>query len=212
MSLKLRCIRCRMVEDLCVCAVFPSLKLKTRVVTLIHHREYWKPSNTGHLVRIALENSLVKVRRDPINYLETAHLLKPDMVNLALFPSGDSQELSPKFVRSLSGPVNLIVPDGSWRQASKMIVRDPVLRGLPRVFLPASGEPSQYRLRVETREEGLATFEAIARVLGVLEGDPVRKQLEEGFKIFTDRLLWARGRLPLAEAAPSLRGTPHHKE
>jgi DTW domain-containing protein YfiP len=198
-----------MVEDLCVCEVFPSLKLKTRVVTLIHHKEYWKPSNTGHLVRIALENSLVKVRRDPINYVETAHLLQPEAVNLALFPSKDSQELSPKFIRSLKGPINLIVPDGSWRQASKMIVRDPVLRGLPRVFLPASGEPSVYRLRVETREEGLATFEAIARVLGVIEGDDVRDQLEKAFRIFTDRLLWARGRLPLAEAAQSLLGTRH---
>jgi DTW domain-containing protein YfiP len=75
--------------------------------------------------------------------------------------------------------------------------------------LPASGEPSVYRLRVETREEGLATFEAIARVLGVIEGDDVRDQLEKAVRIFTDRLLWARGRLPLAEAAQSLLGTRH---
>lgn len=212
MSLKLRCIRCRMVVDLCVCEVFPRLDLKTRIVTLIHHREYWKPSNTGHLARLALTNSLVKVRRDPINYLETAHLINPERENLVLFPSDDAQELTPRFVKKLKRPVTLFVPDGSWRQASKMICRDPALRALPRVVVPAGGAPSVYRLRAETREEGMATFEAMARALGAFEGDGVRDELERAFRVFTDRLLWARGRLPFAEAADSLRNTPHYTE
>ena len=58
----------------------------------------------------------------------------------------------------------------------------------------------------------MATFEAMARALGVLEGDKVRVQLEDAFRIFTDRLLWARGRLPFAEAAESLRATAHYTE
>lgn len=212
MSLKLRCIRCRMAVDLCVCEVFPRFKLETRIVTLIHHREYWKPSNTGHLAGLALENSLVKVRRDPINYTETAHLFHPDHTNLVLFPSDDAEVLTPKFLRKLKRPITLVVPDGSWRQASKMVARDPVLRALPRVVIPAGGAPSVYRLRVETRVEGMATFEAIARALGCIEGSEIQKALEDSFRVLTDRLLWARGRLPIAEAVYSLKNTPHYQD
>lgn len=196
-----------MVLDLCVCDIFPRLDLPTRLIVLIHARENWRPSNTGHLARLALRNSKVVVRKDPIDYAHTATLVGDPKNAVVLFPRENAQALTPELVASLPRPLTLICPDGSWRQASKMVVRDPVLRALPRVFLPFSGRASVYRLRVETRPEGLATFEAIARALGAIEGAEVAERLEQAFRIYTDRALWARGRLSLAEAKASLAGT-----
>jgi tRNA pseudouridine65 synthase len=60
-----------------------------------------------------------------------------------------------------------------------------------RVALVA-GEPSRYHLRNEPREGGLATFEAIARALGVLESHAVRQQLEALFARMVERTLLTR--------------------
>ena len=42
--------------------------------------------------------------------------------------------------------------------------------------------------------DGLATFEAIARALGILEGVGIQHELEKVFTMLVDRLLWARGK------------------
>jgi hypothetical protein len=65
------------------------------------------------------------------------------------------------------------------------------------VSLPAA-EPSEYRLRFEPQPGGLATMEAIARALGILEGAPVQRALEQLFRVVVDRTLWSRGALPAA--------------
>jgi DTW domain-containing protein YfiP len=62
------------------------------------------------------------------------------------------------------------------------------------VKLPA-GAPSEFRLRHEHRENGMSTFEAIARSLGIIEGANVQQELEAIFKIRVERTLWSRGKL-----------------
>jgi DTW domain-containing protein YfiP len=97
--------------------------------------------------------------------------------------------------------VTLIVPDGNWRQASRVRQRVGGLRDVPCVSLPA-GAPSRYRLRAEAHDTGLATIEAIARALGLLEGDNgprVRDTLALVFAAMVDRTLWSRGMLRTAD-------------
>lgn len=57
------------------------------------------------------------------------------------------------------------------------------------------GPPSIYRLRQETQAGGLATLEAIARALGILEGASIQRELERVLRIMVERTLWARGAL-----------------
>jgi DTW domain-containing protein YfiP len=72
------------------------------------------------------------------------------------------------------------------------------LRDVPCVSLEPDA-PTSYRLRTETRVEGLATIEAIARAFGVLEGAHVRTALELVFRAMVERTLWSRGALGTAE-------------
>lgn len=187
----LRCPRCRMHGSLCVCALFPRIETRTRLVLVIHRIEARKPSNTGRLAAECLTNCQVLVR----GHASTPSApLAPDPASqsLLLFPHDDAVPLERFFASSL--PVTLIVPDGTWRQASKVRQRVPGFRDVPCVSLPPD-EPSIYRLRAEAHDHGLATAEAIARALGILEGPHVRRALEHVFRAMVERTLWSRGEI-----------------
>jgi DTW domain-containing protein YfiP len=88
--------------------------------------------------------------------------------------------------------MTLVVPDGTWRQAGKMCRRLPWMAGLRRVALP-EGPPTEYRLRAEVVAGGLATAEAIARALGILEGPAVQGEIERVLRLMVERTLLTRG-------------------
>ena len=48
-------------------------------------------------------------------------------------------------------------------------------------------------LRAESSEFGMSTLEAIARALGVIEGDEVEKKLLEVYQVKLERTLIGRG-------------------
>ena len=67
-------------------------------------------------------------------------------------------------------PKRLVVLDGTWSQAKKLLTSNPRLAALPKLsFQPA--EPGRYRIRKEPTDQHLSTIEATAAVLGALEGD-----------------------------------------
>jgi hypothetical protein len=72
-------------------------------------------------------------------------------------------------------PRTVIVVDGTWSQARKVIRLNPFLSSLPRLaFTPE--RPSNYRIRAEPSEECVSTIEAVVHLLGALEGAPERFQ------------------------------------
>ncbi|HEX7603364.1 MAG TPA: tRNA-uridine aminocarboxypropyltransferase, partial [Polyangiaceae bacterium] len=123
-----------------------------------------------------------------------------DAQPLLLFPHEGAVPLSD--YAASTRPVTLIVPDGTWRQASKVRKRVPGLEGVPCVTLPA-GPPSLYRLRAEAHETGLATIEAIARAIGIVEGPvvgpDVQARIERVFLAMVERTLWVRGDVETAD-------------
>lgn len=175
--------------SLCVCAELPRVDTRTKLALFIHRIEDRKPTNTGRLAAHCLTNSEVFVRGDesapsaPFTWDERTQ-------PVFLFPREDAVPIS-TFASSVV-PVTLIVPDGTWRQAFKVRKRIPGLSDVPCVSLPP-GPPTSYRLRAETQDHGLATIEAIARALGVLDGPAVQAALERAFQMMVERTLWARG-------------------
>jgi DTW domain-containing protein YfiP len=188
-----------MLGGLCVCDLVPRprLETRTRLVLIIHRYEDRKPTNTGRLAAACLANSEVIVRGH--EWQPTPPFAcPPDTQPLLLFPHEGSLPLTELAIPRR--PVTLIVPDGNWRQASKVRQRVPGLRDVPCVSLPP-GAPSDYRLRTEAHEAGLATIEAIARAFGLLEGGAgprVQASLEFVFRAMVDRTLWSRGRVRTA--------------
>jgi DTW domain-containing protein YfiP len=170
----------------------PRIETRTRLVLVIHRYEDRKPTNTGRLATECLANSEVIVRGHA-SHPTPPFACAPGTQPLFLFPHEDASPLTELAVGPR--PVTLVVPDGNWRQASKVRHRVPGLRDVPCVSLPV-GAPSRYRLRTEAHEAGLATIEAIARALRLLEGEEgprVQAALELVFGAMVDRTLWSRG-------------------
>ena len=196
-----RCRVCRLHETLCICALVPRLATRTRVVVVMHEAEARKPTNTGSLaVRCLTNGALVALpdRDQPGAPRARALELAPDANAVLLFPALDALPLSRD---DGGGARTLVVPDGTWRQARKMRTRVPGLDALPCVTLPTdaggASAPTQYRLRNEGRPGGLATLEAIARALAILEpgGAAVADAMLAVFRVMVERTLWMRGEL-----------------
>ena len=194
-----RCPRCLLHKSVCLCALVPSLATRTRLVLVIHRDEERKPTNTGALAVRCLSNSELVRRGEEAGVGLQA--FSPEVQPLLLFPHEDARPLA-EFV-GCARPISLVVPDGTWRQASKVRKRELALADVPCVTLPP-GAPTIYRLRREPREGGLATMEAIARAFGVLEGPAIEEQLMHIFRVMVDRTLWIRGQLDGARVTGGL--------
>ncbi len=187
----LRCKGCLLHPSLCICSLVPRLETRTKLLLVIHRIEKRKPSNTGRLGADCLVNSEILVRGQE-DAPTPAFVPAPGTQPLFLYPAEDAVPIT-RFASSPL-PVTLIVPDGTWRQASKVRNRVPGFKDVPCVSLPPDA-PSIYRLRSEAHAHGLATVEAIARAFGVLEGPVVRSAIEHVFRAMVDRTLWSRGEL-----------------
>jgi DTW domain-containing protein len=189
-----RCECCRMHRTLCICALVPRLATRTRLAVLLHYREARKPTNTGQLAARCLVRGSVEIVGDQDRPLRLPAIGQDELAVL-LYPGDDAVPIS-DFAGSAK-PIVLIVPDGTWRQASKMRRRIPGLGALPCVTVPEA-RATEYRLRAELRADGLATFEAIAQALLVLEGEAgpaIEAAMTSVFRVMVDRTLWFRGAL-----------------
>jgi len=164
------CADCRRPVSVCYCAHVTKIPTKTRVVVLQHPRERDMPIGTARMATLCLPNAelhegvrwddeaLGRVLDDP---------LRPAVL---LYPGEGAKDVlaSPPI-----GSVTLVVVDGTWWQARKIVRANPRLQALPRyAFTPPS--PSDYRIRKEPAAAYVSTIEALVYVLGALEGDPAR--------------------------------------
>jgi DTW domain-containing protein YfiP len=159
-----RCERCLRPATHCLCSLIPQLDSRTRVLVLQHPSEANHALNTARLAVLGLRNAQLRVG-EVFDDLET--LLNPEGYRACLlFPGEGASTLAADSPESL--PTLLVVPDGTWRKARKLLHMNPLLAALPRVTLgpvPAS----RYRLRKAPGPEALSTLEAITHALQTLE-------------------------------------------
>ncbi|CAM3784407.1 DTW domain-containing protein YfiP [Ectopseudomonas alcaliphila] len=134
------------------------------MLILQHPSEVGHALNTARLAALGLRHAELRVGEvfDDLPQL----FAQPDYRACLLFPGDDAAALTgyaPK-----EKPLLLVVPDGTWRKARKLLHLNPLLAALPRVSLNAAA-PSRYRLRKAPEEGALSTIEAIAAALDVLE-------------------------------------------
>ena len=198
-----RCVTCRMHTTLCICALVPRLATRTRLALVVHQGEIHKPTNTGQLAARCLERSTVTITGGRDQHPELPPVARDEQAVL-LYPDDDAVPIA--HYAEAGRPIVLVVPDGTWRQASKMRRRMPELAALPCVSLPEAAA-TEYRLRAEHRAGGLATFEAIARALCVLEGaagPAIEAAMLAVFRVMVDRTLWFRGALRNADVTDGI--------
>lgn len=170
-----RCSNCRAPLDGCFCAALRPIPCRTRVLVIMHALERSRPTNTGRFASQLLSGAELRVRGARDSRLTQVPLeltdLDPTDPNLLLLHPGPAAVPLDAQFRAAPGPLRLVVPDGTWTQTRQMLRREPRLKALRQVSLPA-GKPSVYALRRGVHPGGLCTLEAIARALRAL-GEPV---------------------------------------
>jgi DTW domain-containing protein YfiP len=168
------CARCRRPESVCYCQHLVSLPTRTRVLLLQHPRERHVAIGTARLAHLCLPGSELRVGVDFDDDAQVRAALAGGGPTYLLFPGPQAVDLAEaKLTGQLAGPITLVVVDGTWWQARKLLKRNATLAALPQIrFTPRA--PSNYRIRREPADHCVATVEALAQVLGALEGDPDR--------------------------------------
>ena len=187
------CLDCGLHKNLCICEFIPKLLIKTKICLVIHRQELKRTTNTGKLAIKSLLNSEMRVRGlDDKKTLDLSDLLIPQYRSLLFYPADDAVELTRELVSSSPLPIQLIVPDGNWRQASKVYSRHTELSHIPKVKISAPNN-SVHHLRAEHSPEGMATLQAIAYALGIIEGAHIMNPLLKLYNEKLARTLQGRG-------------------
>lgn len=161
---RIRCERCQRPEDHCLCELIPQLDSRTRVLVLQHPSEANHALNTARLAALGLSNAQLVVGEVFADLAE--RLNAPGYQARLLFPGEGARVLNEHPAESL--PILLVVPDGTWRKARKLLHLNPLLAALPRVTLE-NVPTSRYRLRKAPGPDALSTLEAITHALQTLE-------------------------------------------
>ncbi|VVP76655.1 hypothetical protein PS918_01915 [Pseudomonas fluorescens] len=185
---RIQCPRCLRPQTHCLCPLIPSLDSRTRVLILQHPSEVNHALNTARLAALGLNNAQLIVG-EVFEDLPTL-LNQPGYQARLLFPADDAQPM--QAYSASDDPLLLVVPDGTWRKARKMLHLNPLLAALPRVTL-AEGGVSRYRLRKAPGPGALSTVEAIVQALQVLEAPASFASLLKPFEALIEGQIAAMG-------------------
>ena len=185
-----QCARCLRPQSHCLCELIPQLPSRTRVLLLQHPSEVNHALNTARLAALGLINAELVVG-EVFEGLET--LLSPPGYQARLLFPGEDAQLIQASVASVDGlPWLLVVPDGTWRKARKLLHLNPLLAQLPRVTLP-EGAVSRYRLRKAPGPGALSTLEAIVQALEIIEAPASFAPLLRPFEALIEGQIEAMG-------------------
>ena len=192
-----KCPRCKVNLEFCFCAALETVQTETAVDIIMHYKELALTSNSANLAPLSLPMAQVHVRglQDPEKRLDVSTIFRKGFTPIYLFPLEGSRPLDRAAILELKHPIQLILPDGSWRQARKVIDREKILKTIP-CFSLRNMPPSQYKLRREHFADGMSTFEAMAHALSVIEGADKMAPLFRNFSIMVEQNLKERGKIP----------------
>ena len=183
------CERCRRPTSHCLCASVAQVSNRTRVLILRHPDEAKHPLNTARLAVLGLRCAELLVGE---YFPQLDRVLASVKSAFLLFPAKNEYVSQLPATPRLEEPSLLIVPDGTWRKARKIIQANPVLDTLPRMSLPP-GEPSEYRIRKAREPAAVSTIEAIVRSLSLLEPERDFQPLLNPFRVLVEQQVRAMG-------------------
>ncbi|WP_405632033.1 tRNA-uridine aminocarboxypropyltransferase [Pseudoalteromonas sp. Ld20] len=170
---RLLCTHCKFSLTTCLCEDISQLKNSIKVIILQHPSEIKVTKNTARLLSLSLTQCEIKVGESESDFtsildlpIQTTALLYPDKTALLL---DDSTTNISQFSKTLT---HLIVLDGTWKKAYKIMQMTPSLNAFQKVSFKEIPK-NRYRIRKAPRLDSLSTLEAVAHSLALIESiDP----------------------------------------
>lgn len=180
-----------------MCEGLRAVELPLRVDVLMHQKESYRPSSTGHLIQrivVGARQHLYRKERPPT----PAEVVDPARELWVLHPQGDEPPAGADPAR-----LQVLLLDASWVQATEMVHQ--VAPWGRRVRLPMRGE-SRYWLRSQAGAGKFSTVEALLFLMESLGLAEAHAALRAQFELHVWASLRARG--AKERAAEYLRESP----
>ncbi|OQR94695.1 hypothetical protein ACHHYP_00982 [Achlya hypogyna] len=165
------CDGCGRPPIVCYCDLLPSPRLApgVRILCVQHPNEAKRKAlSSVPLLQHSLEDFTVDVT-------EMATLASvPGRRRVLLFPGPTAEMLAPS---AETEALELVVVDGTWKEAKRLVNNSPDLQALPRVLIACSASSLYGSLRNEPKDGYVSTLEAVAQAITVLRHGDNRIQL-----------------------------------
>jgi len=189
------CYACYRPRAHCVCGYLQPFEAHTNLLLLQHPNEWRKYYSTAKLVKDSISNS--QLWRDVTFPPEKLQRAIESHETFLLYPGSDAVDCEEV---PLSSHSRVIVIDGTWDEAQKIVYRNPILHSVPRISFRKQLS-STYRIRRPPKGGYLSTLESIAHLLimnavvsGCAQKIPTYQGLFEVFNEMVNRQLKHMGR------------------
>jgi DTW domain-containing protein YfiP len=161
------CVKCLQPGFGCYCSLVAPFDPKIKFLILIHPIEVRRRIATGRMTHLILKNSELLQGQDYSQNKRLNELLAdPQYDPLVLYPGKTSinlseapEEVTKALFRSQKTPLVLVI-DGTWATAKKMMRESTNISGLPRIcFTPPTA--SRFRVRKQPGVNCYSTIEAV---------------------------------------------------
>jgi len=161
------CERCLFTPSTCICGAIKRLTNKVSVVILQHPSEEKIAKNTAKLLNLSLTDCKIIKGENNTDFAMLNSL--PVKSTVLLYPNEHATYLddtNPK--PALSNITHLIVIDGTWKKAYKILQLTPLLTKFKTVSFKQLPQ-NRYAIRKAPRADSLSTLEAVAHSLLLIE-------------------------------------------
>ncbi|MGI2022695.1 tRNA-uridine aminocarboxypropyltransferase [Shewanella glacialipiscicola] len=160
------CVTCRYPQNACLCASVQPISPITQLVVLQHPSEVEHKKNSVRVLSLVVPTTQVYVGECEADFADLQQYLATCNKPIYLvYPSTSSVSVEEQ---SITPDCVLLLLDGTWRKAFKMLQLNVWLTQYPAVHL-VEGYESRYRIRKSSRSDSLSTIEACAYMLNALE-------------------------------------------
>jgi len=196
------CLRCGLPEKVCICSCISELKhqeLKINLHVLLHEKELSRNTNTSRLMDFIFDHGVsyyLWERKSPPQDL--MKIIESDTESIyLLYPEDASSKVyTPQEVISYNKRndtnIHVLILDGTWQEARKMLNRSDYLKKLPRLKIDVQ-ITSGFKLRRNQESGNLCTSEAVYHALKQLGDLESGEKLQSLTDLFLNRYEIGRG-------------------
>ncbi len=195
---KNNCTSCLFPLSMCLCQGSKSrIKIPFKIIFVMNKSEFYRLSNTARLFLMRVHPCEIRIRglkETPLDYKKFGEELSSSE-NFLLFPHEESKKMtSSRIFLPLTKPKTLIIPDGNWSQAAKIVHK--IKEHVPSTLIKLASPPaSLYKLRSNPNEDRVSTFEAAFHAIKEILQEEDQKELISSFEHFVDNVLRLRGKI-----------------
>ncbi|WP_166421412.1 tRNA-uridine aminocarboxypropyltransferase [Pseudoalteromonas sp. Z1A8] len=161
------CNHCNFALNTCICSAITNINNNVTVIILQHPSEEKIAKNTAKLLNLCLTDcQIIKgENNDDFSILKTL----PVSSTVLLYPNENAINLDDNAKQaSINNITHLIVVDGTWKKAYKILQLTPLLNQFKTVSFKQLPK-NRYAIRKAPRADSLSTLEAVAHSLFLIE-------------------------------------------